>query len=99
MIRSRVVAAVGHVVESSVSSGSLGGAGLVAVLAVVLGVLGLAFGLMRHHRKSMVRRAANRSIAAARAAAPAPRTVTTAPLPPVATTAPMPSIPVPPTSS
>lgn len=57
-MRSQVVAAVSQMVDSaSVSSGLAGGVGLVAVSAVVVGVVGLVFGLLRHHRKSQAERA------------------------------------------
>jgi len=57
-MRSQVVAAVSQMVDTaSVSSGLAGGFGLVAVSAVVVGVVGLVFGLLRHHRKSLASRA------------------------------------------
>ena len=65
-MRSQVVAAVNQLVDSaSVSSGLAGGVGLVAVSAVVVGVVGLVFGLLRHHRKAAAERAAGQAVATA----------------------------------
>jgi hypothetical protein len=44
----------------------VGLAGTVGVVAVVVGAIGLAYGLTRHHRQSLARRAAERANQAAR---------------------------------
>jgi uncharacterized membrane protein len=50
------------------STGLVSGAGIVAVVAIVVGVIGLVYGLLRHHRKLLAQRTAERARAAAQVA-------------------------------
>lgn len=56
-MRSQLVVAVSHVADADLSSGFVGGVGLVAIAALVLGGIGMVVGFTRHHRKAQASRA------------------------------------------